>query len=529
MAKRSMELRWWQPWSRQAFVESEIDKLLDTAVALIPADSLTYRLITAVRDWHVSETDWHAARAKLAAHFGYDKYGGNCHIIPNHGLIILSLLYGAGDFRRSLSIVNTCGWDTDCNAGNVGCILGVRNGLTALEAVPDWRDPVADRLYLPTADGGRAISDAVQETYRIVEIAHSLRNEPFAPPKDGARFHFALPGSVQGFRSDGKVTLSNAPHPAESGGRALALGYQLAPAEPVAAWTPTFILPEALEMPGYELLASPTLYPGQTVQAALAAGRSNTGTVRCALALQSYGERDELATRQGPMVHLAPGESAQLTWQVPDLGGAPVAQIGILISSLGPAVGAVYLDYLTWEGVPQVTFLRPATSGTMWRRQWVVAADHLQSHPDDAFRMIQNRGRGLAITGTREWRDYCVQAVVTPHLVRSFGLAARVQGLERYYALILSEGNTARLIKRLDGETLMAEQPLAWALDRPYDLRLGVEGSCIRAWVGDSLLFRVTDLDRPLTGGGIALLCEEGRMGTDSVSVGACPSEDQRD
>ena len=26
-------------------------------------------------------------------------------------------------------IVNTCGWDTDCNSGNVGCLLGIKNGL----------------------------------------------------------------------------------------------------------------------------------------------------------------------------------------------------------------------------------------------------------------------------------------------------------------------------------------------------------------------------------------------------------------
>jgi len=33
------------------------------------------------------------------------------------------------------------------------------------------------------------------------------------------------------------------------------------------------------------------------------------------------------------------------------------------------------------------------------------------------------------------------------------------------------------------------------------------------------LSFKVEDLDRPLSGGGIALVCEEGRIGTDEVSV----------
>ena len=98
-------------------------------------------------------------------------------MIPNHGLIIHALLHGDGDFQQSLMIVNTCGWDTDCNSGNVGCILGIRNGLAGIDAGPDWRGPIADRIYLPTADGGRCITDAVRETYRIVNIGRALVGE----------------------------------------------------------------------------------------------------------------------------------------------------------------------------------------------------------------------------------------------------------------------------------------------------------------------------------------------------------------
>ena len=84
-----------------AFVESDLDRLLDTAVALIPIDSIIYRLIADIREWHTcAPNDWRATRAKLAANYGYDKYGGNCHIVPNHGLVILSLLHSQGNFTR---------------------------------------------------------------------------------------------------------------------------------------------------------------------------------------------------------------------------------------------------------------------------------------------------------------------------------------------------------------------------------------------------------------------------------------------
>ena len=505
----------------QAFIEPDLDKLLNTAIALIPAHSIVYRLIADLREWHATHPqDWYAARAKLASHYGYDKFGGNCHIIPNHGLVILSLLYSQGDFQRAQTIVNTSGWDTDCNAGNVGCILGVRNGLAAFEDGPDWRGPVADCLYLSTADGGRAISDALRETDFILEVAHALHGEKWTPPKDGARFHFSLPGSVQGFRSSGNVRVENTGQPAEPGQRVLALHYDFQSSGTAKVLTPAFIPPAAMDMPGYGLYASPTLYPGQTIRATLLADPKNSGSVAVGFQLQRYDQDDELFDVYGPRQNLAPGAYSDLEWQVPDLGGAPVAQIGISISSEETAQGIVYLDRLSWNGSPDVTFRSSGKrGGRMWQRQWVNAVDFFENNFGEAFRIIQNQGRGLVITGTREWSDYSVQATVTPHLAKAFGLAARVQGLERYYALLLSDRNIIQLIKRLDGESILEDQEFEWEFGQPYDLQLKVVGNLISVSVNGATLFNITDAHHPLTSGGIALVCEEGRLGTDAVTV----------
>ena len=196
----------------QAFVERDINALIDTGLRVIPADSTIARLIHNIREWHAQEPDWRKALELIAANYGYDKYRGACHMVPNHGLIIHALLYGEGDFRRSQMIVNTSGWDTDCNAANVGCLLGIRDGLAAFDGGYDWRGPVADRMYLSSADGSRAITDALTESYRIIKAAHALRGETYVEPKDGARFHFSLPGSVQGFAVDpdsAPVTIEN--------------------------------------------------------------------------------------------------------------------------------------------------------------------------------------------------------------------------------------------------------------------------------------------------------------------------------
>jgi ADP-ribosylglycohydrolase len=512
----------------QAFVERDIEALIETGISFIPKDSNIYRLIHDIRDWHAAApADWRITRQKIAARYGYDTYGGNCHMVPNHALIIHSLLHGDDDFQKSLMIVNTSGWDTDCNSGNVGCLLGIKNGLAGIDAGPDWRGPVADRMYLATAEGGSGITDAVTEAYHIVNSGRALAGEGPLAPKAGARFHFELPGAVQGFQAEegnethgGTLGLENVDGHSRHGHRSLALRYRhLAPGRVVRAATPTFIPPEAIAMPGYTLQACPTLYSGQVMRAGIAADAANGVPVLCRLYLRTYGAGDELSNTQGPEVRLDPGATHDLTWRIPDTGGAPIAAIGLKISAPQRADGTLYLDYLGWDGPPSVVLRRPDAGGTIWRRAWVDSVDQYDPWWPEAYRLVQNHGTGLLIQGTREWTDYSVTSAITPHLVAAAGVGARVQGLRRYYALLLCEDGTARLVKALDGETILAQAPFAWERGRAYELRLDVTGTRVQAAIDGASVFDVVDSDRSLAGGGIALICREGRMETDAVTV----------
>lgn len=509
----------------QAFVESDLDTLIDTGVSFIPKDSTIARLIHDVREWHAREKDWRKTRDLIAANYGYDKYPGVCHMVPNHALIIHALLHGEDDFRRSLTIVNTCGWDTDCNSGNVGCLLGIKNGLAAIDASPyDWRGPVADRLYLATADGGRAISDAVTETFHVVNAGRALAGEAPVAPKDGARFHFELPGAVQGFQAEGDgVTVENVAGHSGRGQCSLAVRFRGAgPDRPARATTPTFIPPEMVNITrGYTLLASPTLFPGQTIRAGVTADEENSQPVTCRLFVRAYGAGDALTTIPGPEAVLAPGAGEELAWRLAETGGQPIAQVGLEVGAAGaePVDGAVYLDDLAWDGAPDVTFGRPADDGTMWRRAWMDGVDQFSPRWPEPYRIVQNHGTGLISQGTAEWTDYRVSARVTIFLARAGGIAARVGGMRRFYALLLRDDGRACLVKARDGETVMAEVDVPWRLDRPYELALETVGARLRAWIDGALLFDVVDAERPLTGGGAGLVCTEGCLGSEAVRV----------
>jgi len=90
----------------------------------------------------------------------------------------------------------------------------------------------------------------------------------------------------------------------------------------------------------------------------------------------------------------------------------------------------------------------------------------------ESFCLSQDEGRGLLIQGTREWANYAVSVDLKAQMAKAAGLAARVQGLRRYYALLLRRDATAALVKVLDGERELAHVPFDWQGGKTYRLRL---------------------------------------------------------
>jgi len=500
-----------------AFVESDTNTLIDQALAYIPADSVIATMIGDIRNWHAVEKDWRRTRDLIEANYGYDIYGGNCHMVPNHGLIIHSLLHGDGDFSETLKIVNTCGWDTDCNSGNVGCLMGIKEGLAGIDAGLnkglDWRGPVADRLYMPTADGGRAISDCASEALHIINLGRSLAGRDSLAPKDGAQFHFTFPGSLQGFQvMDGDAELAN--EPGASGERSLKI---VCPGEArvgTPVFTPSKETARYFEGRGYALMASPRVFPGQTIEAHLTVP---AGLAEVNVYVACYGEDDEPQTFDGEVVVADAGEVARPVMKIPALPG-PVYEIGVRVSA---TAGSVYLDAMGWSGVPELSYRRPAHNGSMWRRAWVNGVDSLIAWKGltEMFRLVQNRGTGLVMQGTREWRDYTVTAAVRPHMVVRTGVAARVQGMTRYYGLLLASGKRLQLTRMLHTESVLQEVPFDWQLDETYALSLEVTGDRLIGRVDDQVLVECSD--DGLGSGAVGMVIEEGRVEILEVQIGA--------
>jgi len=197
-----------------AFVESDINKLIDIGLSYIPEDCGTYKAILCARESHANGLSWVDARHKLLeSHRGEAFFRSHDHISQedkergffdgisgwdapsNIGIIIIGLLYGKGDFGKTICTAVNCGEDTDCTAATLGAIFGIINGI---DAIPEkWITPIGRSIKttcISTADLGytgfgdfipQTVDNLTERTTAImakVAVAHGLPVE-VDPPK----------------------------------------------------------------------------------------------------------------------------------------------------------------------------------------------------------------------------------------------------------------------------------------------------------------------------------------------------------
>jgi hypothetical protein len=267
-------------------------------------------------------------------------------------------------------------------------------------------------------------------------------------------------------------------------------------------------------------MATPLVYSGQTVRARVIADPSNAAPVRVGLRALVYGANDGLFPIDGEPALLSPGAETVLTWRLPDTGGQPIQSLGLVLRSNGAADGAVMLDYLRWDGPPDVKLRRPEGPCEFWRRAWVNAVEVFSTDSAQAFRISQDRGEGMIIHGGRQWADYRVETALTVHRAEHAGMAMRVQGLRRYYAVLLMAPGLVRLVRAFDGVvTVLAEAALELSFEAPYDIVVQALGPEIEARVGGVMLKARDEGPFALADGGVAVIVDGGACSCDAVVV----------
>lgn len=160
-----------------AFVEKDINKLIDVGAASIDPASKVYQVIADVRRWHMQYPEnWQETRNRLRTK--YLKENGEIRdkngYELNTGSVIAAMLYGAGDFQESLRYAFNFGWDADCNAATVGTILGTVYGYRQMMS-QGWQ--IVDRYRNTTRDNMPMDETITSFADRLIELFELINGE----------------------------------------------------------------------------------------------------------------------------------------------------------------------------------------------------------------------------------------------------------------------------------------------------------------------------------------------------------------
>jgi hypothetical protein len=456
-------------------------------------------------------------------------------MIPNHALMVMAWAYAPDSFRDAMAIICTAGWDTDCNAANVGSVMGVKVGLDGINTGYDFQAAFADRVLLPTAEGTRSVSDCLLEAGHIARIGRKLMGWPEAEaPKGGAWHHFSQPGSRHGYLVEpsgedtpGTAAVANVEGP--SGVRALQIDYrELGPDHPVRVST---VVTQEHPGGGYVFMGVPRLFPGQTVTLEGMTAETSGGAgarlyARCFAAEGGTAVAKSTHMHYGERIALERGRPVTLMLEIPDTKGFPVKDLGVEITGEAGARGRLLVDRVSFAGAFNLSIpdeLPRNDKGVILG--WIADLDRFKGKFSEEKQpmtyICKNKEWGVITTGTNDWTDYSISCRFNIHCADRAGLLARYQGLRRYVGLIRA-GDRLQLVRRWDDdERVVAEVPCDWAFDQPHDLALSVTGDQVTASVDGRQVLSGRDdlLGNRLSRGGAGYCVERGTAGFRDTAV----------
>ncbi len=151
-----------------AAVTDNIEDIILGGLAQIPYTSRLYEAVVNVMDTYKAGKTYDEVFTMIHELWDEHTDHGWCHVISNAMIVTAALLYGEGDFGKSVCAAVGMAFDTDCNGATVGSILGMRN---TIDGISDyWKAPVNGKIHtsifgIPTVN----ITEAVDLTMEHIE------------------------------------------------------------------------------------------------------------------------------------------------------------------------------------------------------------------------------------------------------------------------------------------------------------------------------------------------------------------------
>lgn len=147
-----------------AFTAGDARAALEMSLGVVPPRSRLAEALRDVLDMHARGLDWDAARAAIDERYGHYSW---VHTINNAAVVAAGLLWGEGDFTRTIALTVLGGLDTDSNGGTAGSVAGILTG--AARIPPNWTNPLHDTIRSALFGFDRSrISDLATRTLALV-------------------------------------------------------------------------------------------------------------------------------------------------------------------------------------------------------------------------------------------------------------------------------------------------------------------------------------------------------------------------
>lgn len=485
----------------KAFSTCDINEIINTGLSCIPSDSTYSKVVNSVLDFYKNYPgDFRLCRDYLEKNWGYDKYQGVCHIIPNAGVCVLALVYGQGNFSRTVEIATMCGWDTDCNAGNVGTILGVANGIKGIE--DHYRKPINDFIATSSVSGYLNIIDVPTIAKELALLGYRLSGE--TPPKElkdsykkaETYFDFEIPGATHGFRisNTNKFRLKGSNEFGYySKGSIEVLFDRIVSGDSTSVYYKPFYRREDFDDERYKPTFAPKIYSGQNISMKIYLDRWEGGEIRVIPYIRNTYNKEKVRIS----THVLEDNSwNDIEFIIPEIDGALIDEVGVIVETSSDinnrGLGRLFIDNFHAYGKSKysIDFSKQANEFTC-----ITPFSHnhgLWSLENGKMKCI-SEGQCEAYTGNYFMKNFKIKAQVEPIRGYSHNISFRAKGTQLGYHIGFDGENKISLILNDFGFKRILSLPYKWDLSKEYVFELTVVNEKIEFYIDKNKLIDYSD------------------------------------
>ncbi len=151
----------------EAAVSSDMHHIIETGLSVIPSTSRLWRDVRKILALYDAGTSYEDTVEIIHTQYPMNTHHNSVHTNSNAMIVATALLYGEGDYERTLGMSIMPGMDTDCNGATVGSVIGMVTGADRIPA--HFTDPICDTLCTDIAGNARvSISDMAKRTMKFI-------------------------------------------------------------------------------------------------------------------------------------------------------------------------------------------------------------------------------------------------------------------------------------------------------------------------------------------------------------------------